>query len=58
MDFHGEFADSDPEWNCQARLEEAVESFVQRTFGGNAVKSQSTVRARVTPMLNAWRNRQ
>ena len=32
MDHHGEFSPDDPEWNAQARLEEAIADFCQDKF--------------------------
>jgi hypothetical protein len=53
MDWHGEFSDDDREWNCQARLEEAIAAFIVNELGAEA--EESTIRGRVTQYLAEWR---
>jgi hypothetical protein len=55
MDYHSEFDPSEPEWDCQARLEAAVAQFVSVEFGETAVKSESAIRARAKASLDKWR---
>ncbi len=53
MDHHGAFDASDPEWDCQARLEEALNKFCldkwQREPGS------STLRKKLPEWLSTWR---
>jgi hypothetical protein len=55
MEHHGEFDVSDPDWNCQARLEEAVEGYVETTFGVNDAPRRSTIRVHVKSALETRR---
>jgi hypothetical protein len=53
MDYHGEFSDNDPEWNAQARLEEAIADFcenkLKRHVGGTAIREN------IRESLERWR---
>jgi len=55
MRYHGPFSDDDPDWNCQARLEEAIWSYINKKYGENAIKSESTIRTRVSVFLKTKR---
>ena len=55
MDYHGEFHPSEPEWDCQARLEAEITKYVSDEFGETAVKSETTIREHVRPSLEKWR---
>lgn len=55
MDHHGEFVDGDRAWNCQAKLEKEIASFIDKTFGKNAVKADSTIRDHTSKALEKWR---
>jgi hypothetical protein len=55
MDYHGEFDTSDPEWDCQARLEEALMKFCQDTW--KREPGPSTLRERLPAWLSTWRER-
>jgi hypothetical protein len=52
MDYHGPFSDSDPHWNAQARLVEALLAFSLKKFGKEP--GASTLRQRLPAMLKAW----
>jgi hypothetical protein len=53
MDYHGEFGPDSPEWNAQARLEEAIETFCDSKFKERPAKS--TIQRRIKPWLAEWR---
>jgi hypothetical protein len=55
MDHHGDFDASDPEWNAQARLEEALQVFCQRQW--REEPSVATLRTRLPGWLADWRAR-
>jgi hypothetical protein len=55
MDHHDEFSPDDPEWNAQARLEEAIREFINRQFGIDDV-AESTIRHRIKSSLDNWRS--
>jgi hypothetical protein len=53
MELHDEFSVDDPDWNAQARLEEAVENYCRTTFQN--VPSESTIRDNIRKPLAQWR---
>ena len=53
MDHHGYFDVSDPEWGCQARLEEALKKFCQDNW--QREPAGSTLRQRLPEWISAWR---
>jgi hypothetical protein len=53
MDHHGDFDVSDPEWDAQARLEEALNEFCQKAW--QREPSPSTLRERLPGWLAVWR---
>lgn len=55
MEYHGEFVPGDPDWDCQARLEEAIERFIGAEFGEGSIKGETTVRDHVRDFLGEWR---
>ena len=55
MDDNGDFTPDDPDWDCQARLEAALMSFCQETWGREP--SESTLRGRLRGWLSAWRKK-
>jgi hypothetical protein len=55
MDENGDFMPDDPEWDCQARLEEALMNFCDDTW--KREPSESTLRAKLPGWLSAWRKR-
>lgn len=52
---HGEFSADDPEWNAQARLEEALLNFCAEEF--KREPAIPTVRKRIQGWLKAWREK-
>ena len=48
MKYHGDFSPDDPEWNCQARLEEVIKSDFEAQLGPDAAPSESTIRRQVS----------
>jgi hypothetical protein len=56
MEHHGKFDPGDREWNCQARLEEAIEGYIRSKW--NLELGGSTIRTRVAEALREWRERQ
>jgi hypothetical protein len=54
MDEHGEFLPGDKEWDSQARLEEAIERFLETTYRRKS-PSISTIRRHVRPALQRWK---
>ena len=55
MDDNGDFMLDDPKWDCQARLEEALMEFCQKTPQGEP--GPSTLREKLPDWLSAWRKR-
>jgi hypothetical protein len=55
MEYHSEFDASDPEWNAQARLEEALKSYSQKKWGREP--STAVLRERLARWLPEWRGR-
>jgi hypothetical protein len=53
MNHHGDFSNDDPEWNCQARLEQALLQFCRTTF--NKEPALSTLREKIPDWLSRWR---
>jgi hypothetical protein len=51
MDYHGAFSPDDPEWNCKARLEEAIKKHFDKRLGPDAVPSESMIRQKVSQWL-------
>ena len=55
MDENAEFGPDSPNWNAQARLEEALRTFCYSKFGKRP--ANSTLQAHLKPWLEEWRNR-
>jgi hypothetical protein len=55
MDYHGDFMPEDREWNCQARLEEALMKFCQDTWAHEP--GPSTFREKLPEWLSTWHKR-
>jgi hypothetical protein len=55
MDHNGDFMPDDPDWDHQARLETALMSFCQETWGREP--GASTLRERLPGWLSTWRKR-
>lgn len=55
MDYHGEFDVDDREWNCQARLEDALAQFCIEKLGDGP--AHSTLAAPISSGLAKWRQR-
>ena len=55
MDEHGDFTPDDPDWDCQARLEEALMNFWQETWKHEP--GASTLREKLPEWLLTWRRR-
>ena len=55
MDHHGGFVAGDKEWDCQARLEEAVMQFCKTKFGEEPARS--TLQAPISSGLAKWREK-
>ena len=53
MDHHGDFDPVDPEWNVQARLEEALKQYCQDKFGEEP--SDGALRTKLPDWLDEWR---
>jgi hypothetical protein len=53
MNYHDEFVASDPEWDCQARLEDAIGNFYQSKIGKRPTKS--TIQGNIREPLACWR---
>ena len=53
MDHHGAFDASDPEWDCQARLEEALNKFCLDKWQHEP--GSSTLRKKLPKWLSTWR---
>jgi hypothetical protein len=51
MELHGEFSLDDPDWNSQACLERAVGDYIDKKFGENAIRAESTIRKHVAAFL-------
>ncbi len=54
LNYHGEFGSDSPNWNAQARLEEALEDYCETKFGTRPARS--TLQGHVPPWLVEWRN--
>jgi hypothetical protein len=54
MDYHGDFVPDDATWNAQARLEAALQEFCTKRF--ELEPASSTLRGRLRPWLNEWRD--
>lgn len=52
MDHHGDFSSDDPEWDAQARLEEALKQYCQRQFGDEP--SDGALRQKLPEWLDEW----
>jgi hypothetical protein len=55
MDHHGDFMPDDPEWDCQARLEEALMMFCQNEW--QRQPAPSTLREKLPGWLLTWHKR-
>ena len=55
MDHHGDFTPDDPDWDCQARLEEALMKLCQETWAHEP--GASTLREKLPGWLWTWRGR-
>jgi hypothetical protein len=55
MDYHDDFTQDDPDWDCQARLEEALLDFCQQTWGREP--GASTLRRKLPGWLSIWHER-
>jgi hypothetical protein len=55
MDENGDFTPDDPDWDCQARVEEALMKFCQDTW--KREPGPSTLRERLPAWLSTWRER-
>ena len=53
MGHHSEFTPDDPEWNAQARLEEAIADFCQDKF--KKTPGETQIREHVRLALERWR---
>jgi hypothetical protein len=53
MKHHGPLSSDDPEWNAQARIEEAIEEYFEKQLGPDAVPSKSMIRKNVSQWLAA-----
>jgi hypothetical protein len=53
MEHNGEFSDDDPDWNAQARLEEAIADFCETTF--SVRPGETTIRERIREPLERWK---
>jgi hypothetical protein len=53
MDYHDEFVAGDPEWDCRARLEDAIGNFYQLKIGKRPAKS--TIQENIRKPLARWR---
>lgn len=51
MKHHGPLSSDDPEWNAQARIEEAIEKYFEKQLGPDAVPSKSMIRKKVSQWL-------
>jgi hypothetical protein len=54
MSFYGEFSNDDPDWNCQARLEESLKDFCMQTYDDEP--TDSAFRQKIPSWLKEWRN--
>jgi hypothetical protein len=55
MDDNGDFTPDDPDWDCQARLEEALADFCQETW--KREPGESTLRDKLPGWLSIWHKR-
>jgi hypothetical protein len=53
MDYHGDFGADSPEWNVQARLEDAIEAFCETRLG--KLPGKTTIQEHISPWLAEWR---
>jgi len=53
MNDNGEFSVDDPEWNAQARLEEAIADFCESKF--KTRPSETTIKDNIHEPLERWR---
>ena len=53
MNYHGDFGSDSPEWNVQARLEDAIEALCDSKFKKRPAKS--TIQRHIKPWLADWR---
>jgi hypothetical protein len=53
MNYHNEFSVDDPEWNAQARLEEAIAAFCEDKF--NKRPSETAIKDNIREPLERWR---
>jgi hypothetical protein len=53
MQHHGPFSPDDPDWNCQAQLEEQVLKHFERLLGPDNVPAESTIRLKVSGWLRS-----
>ena len=51
MKHHGPLSSDDPEWNAQARIEEAIEKYFEKQLGPDAMPSKSMIRKNVSQWL-------
>ena len=51
MKHHGRLSSDDPEWNSQARIEEAIEKYFEKQLGPDAAPSESLIRQKVSQWL-------
>ena len=51
MKHRGPLSSDDPEWNAQARIEEAIEKYFEKQLGPDAVPSKSMIRKKVSQWL-------
>ena len=51
MKHHGPLSSDDPEWNAQARIEDAIEKYFEKQLGPDAVPSKSMIRKKVSQWL-------
>lgn len=55
LDYHDDFIPEEPEWNCQARLEECLKQYCLDQF--NRSPPDSTLREKLRGWLSDWRSR-
>jgi len=55
MEHHGDFMPGDLDWDCQARLQEALMDYCQETW--ELEPSESTLREKLPGWLLTWRER-
>jgi hypothetical protein len=57
IEYHGRFSPDDPDWNCQARLEEAIAKHFERKLGPDFVPAESTIRLKIGEWLGTPKGR-